>query len=1109
MLLADRFINNEGAWFDAATTERVVVVVREVGRGREQAEWEERMAALTALRHPLFLPLVDYGCLGARGWFEAFAALPPLKGSAAALSHVVTHGTRFLAAHGIPLSPAMAATMVRTIAVDEREALQGRPVGIRLQQRAALTAIGDLLQGHLPRGSPPLRIAGTPGMGLRTLRLMAAKLARHEGYIPVCAEALWRWPGLGDALGGRHVCLLLGAESGASQRAAAARLLARLSAGTAATPVCLITDRGHGPREGTIHLEPMGMRAMTRMIHVNPDYGPSEHEIAQAARWAGGAPGLLLERLNAMAFGERSSLADLVRESPAPYLIDAKARSGSDVAARERQGHDDRADDLARSGRGLADIAAARPSRIGSALWRACSRAAALEARGRHAAAGRLLTRAARVLQGRGERALAAECWLQLGWMARTRGALERAREHARQASGADDSTGCQLRAALLAAVCTTDEGGFEEGRGTAAQLVTAAETIADRELADQCRLALARALLWAGRTAEATATIRGIDGRSAREVDCAAAGMLARCRLASGDLPGALAAARLAIGSLPVPARGRLAASVHRTMAEALAEAGDLAQVRVHVQAGLEAAVTARLPLQALRLRAVLVRALRQCGGPAAETRRLALALSKACRRALPVVVRTFIAQQLDGTPRSPSGVRAPRASPFEEFLDRAHRAPGDLEALTSVLSALCERLSSIAAVIVAADGRVCASAGKAWPAESRVVREALLGGRRVLFDRAHQPPEAAEPILCAGTLLAVVSARWVAGSHADPIEISEVLRAAGLSLASHLRSVLEEPPKAPASVWGDLLGDSDLAGSLREDILRAARAPFPVLIEGESGSGKELVARAVHRLSSRHARRFCAINCAALSDELVEAELFGHARGAFTGAMTERAGLFEEADGGTLFLDEVGELSARAQAKLLRVLQEGEVRRVGENLPRRVDVRIVAATNRRLEGEAASGRFRADLRFRLDVLRIVVPPLRERAGDIAVLAQHFWKQAAERVGSQATLGSEAVAALSRYDWPGNVRELQNAIAWMAVHAPRRGRVGTARLPAQLAGSMPATGSSFEAAREEFERRYVRAALAQAGGHRVLAARAMGVSRQGLAKMMRRLGIE
>ena len=306
---------------------------------------------------------------------------------------------------------------------------------------------------------------------------------------------------------------------------------------------------------------------------------------------------------------------------------------------------------------------------------------------------------------------------------------------------------------------------------------------------------------------------------------------------------------------------------------------------------------------------------------------------------------------------------------------------------------------------------------------------------------------------------------------------------------------------PAPPPAVWGDLLGESAAAVALRDDVHRAARAPFPVLVEGESGSGKELVARAIHKLSPRHTRRFCAINCAALGDDLIEAELFGHARGAFTGAATERAGLFEEADGGTLFLDEVGELSARAQAKLLRVLQEGEVRRVGENLPRRVDVRIVAATNRQLEREAAEGRFRVDLRFRLDVLRITVPALRERPGDVPLLAQHFWRAAADRVGSRAMLGPDALAALARYDWPGNVRELQNAIAWMAVHAPRRGRIGASSLPSHLASVPLATGSSFEMAREDFERRFVRAALAQAGGQRHVAAKALGVTRQGLVE--------
>jgi transcriptional regulator with GAF, ATPase, and Fis domain len=283
---------------------------------------------------------------------------------------------------------------------------------------------------------------------------------------------------------------------------------------------------------------------------------------------------------------------------------------------------------------------------------------------------------------------------------------------------------------------------------------------------------------------------------------------------------------------------------------------------------------------------------------------------------------------------------------------------------------------------------------------------------------------------------------------------------------------------------------------------------APYPVLIEGESGSGKELVARAIHARSARRSRRFCAVNCAALTDDLLEAELFGHVRGAFTGAVAERPGLFEEADQGTILLDEAAELTPRAQAKLLRVLQEGEVRRIGENMPRKVDARVVAATNRSLEDDVRNGRFRADLRFRLDVIRIQVPPLRERADEIPWLAARIWSEAAARVGTRAMLGEDVLAALARYDWPGNVRELQNVMASLAVHAPRRGRVPASLLPPHIAGGALAA-PGFDEARLEFERRYVRAALARAGGRRSTAAAHLGMTRQGLAKVIRRLGIE
>ena len=266
--------------------------------------------------------------------------------------------------------------------------------------------------------------------------------------------------------------------------------------------------------------------------------------------------------------------------------------------------------------------------------------------------------------------------------------------------------------------------------------------------------------------------------------------------------------------------------------------------------------------------------------------------------------------------------------------------------------------------------------------------------------------------------------------------------------------------------------------------------------------------MARAIHRLSRRTDRCFGAVNCAALTDELVEAELFGYARGAFTGAVTKRAGLFEAADRGTLFLDEIGELSTRAQAKLLRVLQDGEIRRIGENLPRRVDVRVVAATNRPLEADVSTGRFREDLLYRIDVLRIVVPPLRDRDDDVLLLTEHFWRRAQSVTGSRAVLARATLAALARYHWPGNVRQLENVIASLVVGGPRRGVVGPSTLPACIAGVTGAI-ETLQHARALFERRYVSGALARAGGRRGKAALALGVTRQGLAKLLKRLDLD
>jgi transcriptional regulator with PAS, ATPase and Fis domain len=314
---------------------------------------------------------------------------------------------------------------------------------------------------------------------------------------------------------------------------------------------------------------------------------------------------------------------------------------------------------------------------------------------------------------------------------------------------------------------------------------------------------------------------------------------------------------------------------------------------------------------------------------------------------------------------------------------------------------------------------------------------------------------------------------------------------------------------PPVRVNAVPELVGESGIMAEVREAILRAAASPFPVVIEGESGSGKELAARAIHARSTRRDRRFCALNCAALVDDLVEAELFGHARGSFTGAQSDRSGLFEDANGGTLFMDEIAELGPRVQAKLLRVLQESEVRRVGETFVRKVDVRIVAATNRPLAGEVASGAFRADLWYRLDVVRITLPPLRERIEDVPVLARHLWRGLSARTGSRAALSPAAIAALSAYNWPGNIRELQNVLASILVAAPRSGLIGPTALPTHIARVAALDrGATLADARRQFEERYVRAALARAGGRTATAARTLGLSRQGLAKLMGRLGI-
>ena len=305
------------------------------------------------------------------------------------------------------------------------------------------------------------------------------------------------------------------------------------------------------------------------------------------------------------------------------------------------------------------------------------------------------------------------------------------------------------------------------------------------------------------------------------------------------------------------------------------------------------------------------------------------------------------------------------------------------------------------------------------------------------------------------------------------------------------------------------ELVGESAAWRALVEQVPRVAASGLPVLLLGETGTGKELVARAIHGLSSRRRQAFVAQNCGATPDTLIESELFGHARGAFTGAVGDRTGLFEAAEGGTLLLDEIGDASPMLQMKLLRVLQEGEARRVGDSRPRRVDVRVVAATHRSLERAVSQGTFRADLYFRLAAVRLRLPTLRERGRDVLLLARHFLARAAARVGGPVPeLSPELADRLLRHAWPGNVRELANACAFAVGVAGARTLVGNEHWPDAPFAEAVAEGAGLHAETRALEERRLKETLRRTHGNKTQAARALGLSRQGLLKKLRRLGL-
>jgi two-component system response regulator HydG len=748
--------------------------------------------------------------------------------------------------------------------------------------------------------------------------------------------------------------------------------------------------------------------------------------------------------------------------------------------------------------------------------------------RGRHAAAERALRSAVAAFERRGDDRCAGHAGVTLGRLVLARGRaadasglFSDAHDRFQRAHAAEDA----IDATVYLGLAQTDLAQLTVAEQTCRAAYAAASTLGHPDAVLFSALALTRTLLWQKRHADARSILEAVSPAGDVE-QCARYWCLAaRLRVTAGAVADAwrlVERARPAASSLS-PA---IESIVREREAAVQGTLGDVDATRIHVVNGLSAARAAHLPLQTIKLRLTWVEALIRAER-GAQARAAARHLGRIRSGAIPPLLQSRLDAVLSGVTRPPSVRESPArfhaatCAPVEhdvhdldglrELLASSHHPEDETAALTHAATAIRHHTHAIGVGIFgwhASATRLFASSGTCGDV---LARRSIDIGQPIQPERASSSIEAAVPVQYLGRVIGALAMRWnVEGP--ERVERAMAFGSAAAAVCAPLVYVLIERQGTPTREEAafDIVGVSPAIDVVRKAIARAANAPFTVLLEGESGSGKELVARAIHKAGCRRERRFSAFNCAAMPEDLVDAELFGHAKGAFTGAAGERLGLFESADGGTVFLDEVGELSARAQAKVLRVLQEGEVRRIGENFTRSFDARLVAATNRVLRAEVDAGRFRQDLLYRLDVIRIQVPPLRERIEDIPMLAERFWRESAARIGSKAVLGQGAVGALARYDWPGNVRELQNVLTALVVAVPPRGVVSASELPAAIArAAQLSPHESLESARLKFEERFVRAALARAAGHRGQTAAALGLSRQGLAKLMQRLHLD
>ncbi len=1138
-LIADRFaIDDRGNAIDLATGERVSIVVSTAGGTTEQARWAERCTWLARVVHPSLAQLVDYGALAETQRFEAWAMQPHWRGAAAAAEQAVTRASRFLAANGRSAgAPGAASVGCRGGRAVMRPDASGGVVdaqcvsdvdtdpallGVVRHHDRRLAALADIFSSDVPDRLPALALWAPDGGGMPAAVRTLARSARLAGYVPVNA-------GLhGDAirtlLRGRTLALFAHDDVDGGWRAA-------LDAALDASRPHIVIFAGSSPvrRVHTVPLERLG--ADTLQASVCPEAVALTHRrvVATAARRSQGLTG----RFEQLLFGQTlSAAAARVSGRRSAGDVARGARAAEQTAVVEDE------DALPRE----SDAPARRwpaPGEV-ARLRRQLEAAHAALQRGRCQSGERVARQAMHGFARRGEWLGALECALCLAESLRRRGRVVEAEplldEARRWGSLARDLGGLQRLAVLQADML------IASGRLPAAELMLettlASAQSAEPQAALDAALALASCLYWQGRYGDAWQRLLVLDA----EPDLAPCARVrvgvikSQVSIGRGRVADAVAEAARARDSALGLANPELCALACHASAAALLAAGDEAQADATALAALRHARSAHAPVLALSVRVLRAEIARRRGerGPA---QLLLGRMSRVALRTLPALLVAHLdllrdlltasdpvlaaeqradragmaALRLFAPAKRPEALHvAPAADDIVELLRCCQVADEDAAVLLAVCGRLRARLRAGGVTFFALEqGALAPVAIDGARIDPEHAQRVLTAGQLVLPHHGGERVEAGVPVRYAGQVVGVLIATWPPASTWHPSEVTVLLSTGATAAGPALSGVVARRHTERVPRASDLLGVSSAIAGVRAAIERAASAPFAVLVEGESGSGKELVARQLHKLGIRRDRPFCTLNCAALPEDLVESELFGHARGAFTGAAVERRGVFEDAHTGTLFLDEIGELSARAQAKLLRAIQEGEIRRVGENVCRRVDVRLVTATNRNLRDDVAAGRFRLDLLYRLDVIRITLPPLRERRDDVVVLAELFWRDAAERVGSRATLAQATLAALARYDWPGNIRELQNVLASLAVRSPKRGVISPAALPAHFGAVSASSGFRLDSARRTFDRSFIQSALVRAAGHRSRAAEELGVSRQGLAKLMARLDIQ